>query len=79
MVCGQGGVGGNFQALASVETQLAATLRATSEEIAHSECLDVEDRAEVYTILEAILADTNVHRETIELLAHQLAEGPADA
>jgi len=72
-------VPGNVRALASAQSQLAATLLAASQEIAHSECLDVEDRAEVYTILEAILADTQVHRETIELLAHNLTEGGIDA
>ena len=79
MVREHSGVSGNVQALANAQSQLAATLLAASQEIAHSECLDVEDRAEVYTILEAILADTQVHRETIELLAHNLIEGGANA
>ena len=79
MTHGHGGLGGNVRALANVEGRLAATLMATSEEIAHSECLDVEERAEVYTIVEAILADTKLHRQTIELLAHTFAEGGADA
>jgi len=79
MASGHSGVRGNFQAAANVEEQLAATLMATSEEIAHSDCLDVEERAEVYTIVQAILADTHVHRRTIELLAGRLKEGGADA
>ena len=75
MMRGQSGIGGNMQALAGVESRLAATLQAASDEVAHTECLDSEDRAEVYTILEAIVADTEVHHKTIQLLFHRLAEG----
>ncbi|MGB2820239.1 MAG: hypothetical protein WBF17_04615 [Phycisphaerae bacterium] len=79
MASGHSCVRGNFQSAANAEDQLAATLMATSDEIAHSDCLDAEERSEVYTIVEAILADTRVHRQTIELLAHSLPEGGADA
>ena len=75
MMQGQGSVQGTVQALAGVESQLSAILTATSDEIAHSECLDVEDRAEVYAILGAIQADTEVHRQAINLLSHRLVEG----
>jgi hypothetical protein len=78
-MCAQDGLWGDVRSLAGVESKLAATLLATSDEVAHSECLDVEERSEVYTILEAIQADTQVHREMIELLTHKLAEGGADA
>lgn len=74
MMGGQGGIGGSVETLAGVEQDLAATLSATSEEIAHSECLDAEARAEVYTILEAIQADSQVHQEAIRKLIPQLAE-----
>lgn len=76
---GQDGVQGEVQLLAGVENQFAATLTATSDQIAHSECLDVEERSEVYTILKAIQADTKLHRETLDLLAHRLEEGGANA
>jgi hypothetical protein len=76
---GQDGVQGEVQLLAGVENQFAATLTATSDQIAHSECLDVEERSEVYTILKAIQADTKLHRETLEMLAHRFAGDAADA
>ena len=79
MVRGQDAAGGRVQVLTGVESQLAATLMATSDEVAHCECLDVEDRSEVYTILEAIRADVKANRETLKLLAHRFAEGTADA
>ena len=79
MTRGQDGLWGNVQALEGAESKFAAALAATSEEMAYSECLDVEERSEVYTILEAILADTEAHRRTIKLLASRLAEGGADA
>ena len=74
MTSAQSGIQGSVRALAGVESQLAATLSAASDEVAHSECLDVEQRAEVYAILEAILADSEVHREAISLISHRLTE-----
>ncbi len=47
------------------EAALASLLDSTSREIAHSECLESEERAEVYTILEIIKADTHRHRQII--------------
>jgi hypothetical protein len=75
MMQGQATIGGTVQAIAGVESQLSAILSATSDEIAHSECLDVEDRAEVYSILQAIQGDSEMHRQAIQHLTIRLVEG----
>ncbi|MCE5326418.1 MAG: hypothetical protein LLG01_08365 [Planctomycetaceae bacterium] len=51
--------------LDSQEAALASLLDSTSREIAHSDCLESEERAEVYTILEIIKADTRRHRQML--------------
>jgi len=51
--------------LAGLENRLAATLDITANEIAHADCLDGEKRAEVYTILEIIKADSARHRQML--------------
>ena len=73
------GLWGSLQAAAGMESRLVASLGAASDEVAHSECLDEEDRSEVYAILKAISGETELHRQTVELLSHELAEGGADA
>jgi hypothetical protein len=55
--------------LLNLERQLAATLSEAADEIAHSECFDDEQRAEVYTIVQALLSDTDAHRAAIEQLS----------
>ena len=75
MMQGHASIRGTVQAIAGVESQLSATLSATSDEIAHSECLEMEDRAEVYSILQAIQADSEIHRQAIQHLTHRLVEG----
>jgi len=60
---------GSIEAAAGIESGLAAALQATSNEVAHSEYLSVEQRSEVYSILEALRADTEHHKKTIRLLA----------
>ena len=74
MTSAYGGIPGSVRALVGIERQLASTLSAASDEIAHSECLDVEQRAEVYAILEAIQADSEAHRKAISLICHRIAE-----
>ena len=51
--------------LIRVEERLAEALRATAREVGHTECLDGEQRAEVYTILDALRNDTNAHRAIV--------------
>ena len=79
MASGHSGVWGDVQALAGVEGQVASTLTAASDEIAHSECFDPEDRAEIYAIIEAISADSKAHQQALLMLGRQLGEGHADA
>jgi len=65
--------------LANLEAQLAAGLTEAADEIAHTETLDAEQRAEIYTILEAMKYDTESHRGLLKLLANKVAAGAADA
>ncbi len=64
-------------ALEGVEGRLFATLAATSDEVAHTECLDEEERAEVYAILHAIRSDTEAHRKAIRLISTRRPAGDA--
>jgi hypothetical protein len=75
----QGGAAADVREMQGIESRLAVALDRTADQIAHSECLDVEQRAEVYTIIDAIQADTRGHRKTIKLLTRRLTEGAADA
>jgi hypothetical protein len=48
-----------------LEDDLAAALDEAAHQIAHAECFDLEQRAEVYTILHAIQTDTAAHRQIV--------------
>lgn len=61
--------------LAGIEHQLASALTETTDEFKHVECFDNEQRAEIYTILQALRDDTEAHRAMVDLLAHQLKTG----
>jgi len=74
----QSALRGSIKAAEGMESKLAASLTATSDEIAHSEYLSVEQRSEVYSILDALRSDTEHHKKTIRLLAGD-DEGPGDA
>jgi hypothetical protein len=69
----------NVQRMTALEDGLAATLTETADDIAHSECFDHEQRAEVYTILRTLTANTAQHRAMAEILAARLKEGKAHA
>lgn len=58
-----------------VEAGIVQALSESAEELAHTECFDQEQRAELYTILEAIQADTASHQKVIDLLAAKLQAG----
>ena len=75
----QGVYGLDLSGMAQLEEQLTHRLAAAANDIAHMECFDQEQRAEIYTIIEALKADTEVHQARAALLARQLAEGAADA
>jgi hypothetical protein len=70
---------GDVAKMASLENGLAAMLMQASYEVARSECLDVEQRAEVYTILKTLKANTETHCAMVRQLARQLKEKTPDA
>ena len=59
--------------------KLKATLNETSDDVAHTECFDPEQRAEVYTILKTLKANSETHRAMVKMLVHRLKEGRDDA
>ena len=61
----QSGGGDVMSNVVSIEAQLAATLAEAAEEVAHMEFFDQEQRAEIYTILQAMRADSQVHQEVV--------------
>ena len=65
--------------LTSAESKIADSLASAADELAHSECFDHEQRAEIYAILGAIKTDTENHRQVIELVADKTAKGVGDA
>jgi len=79
MTRGQCGIWCGLQHVAGVEGALADTLHAASDEVAHSECLDEEDRSEIYAILHAISGETAAHRQAVEQLTRRFAEDGAHA
>ena len=70
----QSGQQGNLQAVVAMENVLATSLLATSSEVAHSEYLSVEQRSEVYSILDALRSDSEHHKKAIRLLAGGLGK-----
>lgn len=68
-----------FQSLHGVESRIADHLRETADELAHAECFDEEQRAEIYAILQALQNDSENHRAMIELLGKKIAGGACDA
>jgi hypothetical protein len=48
-----------------IEEQLAAALVTTSINIEHVDCLDEEQRSEIYTILHALRSDNEQHRQIV--------------
>ncbi len=63
-----------------LEDRLSAMLYEAANEVAHTDCLDDEQRAEVYTILRALQADGEMHRGILSLLSRRLGgEYVADA
>ena len=50
---------------ARIEQDLVDTVQAASKEVQYTECLDDEQRAEVYSILHALKNDTEAHRQIV--------------
>jgi hypothetical protein len=60
---------------ADAESRIGDVLAQTAEELAHAECFDQEQRAEIYAILQALKTDTTNHRQIVELLAEKISRG----
>ena len=73
------GAKANVSQVTSLEKGLAATLTQTSNELARSECLDTEQRAEVYTILKSLRSTSEAHREMLKRLAGSMKARKGDA
>ena len=69
----------DMQQMTSLEDGLAASLIETADEIAHSECFDSEQRAEVYTILQTLKNNTESHRAMVKMLADKIRETTPNA
>jgi hypothetical protein len=54
-----------FSDLERIEQGLVDTVRNAAREVQHTECLDDEQRAEVYSILRALKNDTEAHRQIV--------------
>jgi len=52
-------------AVVGMEARLADKLSEAADEVAHTECFDQEQRAEIYTILQAMKADAEAHRNIV--------------
>ena len=65
--------------IAELEQQVKAVLRETADQLAHSECLDDEQRAEVHEILQALRHDTHAHCDLLGKLTQTLSGEAARA
>jgi len=65
---GAGGHEFDVSDLASVEEQLAASLSEAAADVARTEGFDAEQRAEIYSILEAMKSNSEIHRAKVKLL-----------
>ena len=65
--------------MAEVEKQLAAVLGKSVDELNRTECFDMEQRSEIYTILTTLKAETQTHQETIGQWVSDGSEEPCDA
>lgn len=61
----------DIAALKHLEEQLALQLDQTAHEIEHMDCFDDEQRAEIYTILQALREDSQAHRHAVAAWAGQ--------
>ena len=64
--------------LRALEADLAAALGETIDDIEHVDCLDPEQRAEVYTILKTMLTDAANHGSVLEAWISQVLQEKAD-
>lgn len=69
----------DISAIAGLENQLVTALKKTSRDLAHIESLDGEQRAEIYSILQAMKVETESDRATVEMLLRRLSGEVANA
>ncbi len=62
-----------------IERKLSIALHDTTDEMSRMECLDEEQRAEIYAILEALKTDSAVHAGWVKTLESHLSKKAADA
>ena len=74
-----GQAAGGVTGMTSMEDGLRAALLETADEVAHAECFEPEQRAEVYTILKTLRTNTDTHRAMVELLSHKMRKEQGDA
>jgi len=60
--------------IVNLEMEINQSLTEATRDIEYVETFDQEQRAEVHTILRAMLADTQVHRSLLDRLGEQLGK-----
>ncbi|HOD80392.1 MAG: hypothetical protein BWX88_01556 [Planctomycetes bacterium ADurb.Bin126] len=71
--------GADVSGMVGLEDQLAAALSKAANEMARLECIDNEQRSEIYTILQAMQADTEAHRSLVGQWVSDRGQVQADA
>jgi len=64
--------------LRALEADLAAVLGETIDDIERADCLDSDQRAEVYTILKTMLTDAANHGSILETWINEVLREKAD-
>ena len=75
----QASTANSVSSAADIEKQLAVMLLETTDDLSRAECLDSEQRAEVYTILKTLIADTDLHGKLVGQWICEHPEGTANA
>ena len=78
MALAQGQIPSSLSELVALESQLASDLMDLLEDVEHTEFFDDEQRAELYTILKALQADSEMHRGTVLRVAQLAGEYVSD-
>ena len=79
MTSEQASAANGVSSAADLEKQLAVTLLEASDDLSRAECLDSEQRAEVYTILKTLIADTDLHCRLVGEWTREHPGGTANA
>lgn len=71
--------GTDMTGMVGLEDQLAAALDRAANEMARLEYIDDEQRSEIYTILQAMQSDTQIHRNLVGRWVSDREQGRGDA